>query len=65
MSKPSFKQWIYDKGYTLKDLAATIDVDRTTLYLWMKGKRKPFPSHMMRIKILSKGLFTHPEDLTD
>jgi len=65
MKKPSFKQWIYDKGYTLKDLADQIKVHRVSLYFWMKGSRTPSPRHMLRLRVLSKGLFAQPEDLID
>jgi len=65
MSKTTFRQWVYDKGYRLKDIADALKISRITLFCWMKGTRSPHAKNMMRLKILSKGLFSRPEDLLD
>lgn len=63
MSK--FKDWIYEKGFTVNEVVELLKVHRSNIFKWTKGIKRPGPKSMHKIKILTKGAFSRPEDLWD
>ena len=63
MSK--IKDWVYDQGLLLQEFCDMVGVHRTMIYLWRKGKKRPGPRTMMKIKEITKGAINSPKDLLD
>lgn len=55
------EDWIKKKGMTYKEFNELMNIERTTLYYWLKGKIKPSSTNMEKIKLLTKGKVTYDE----
>lgn len=55
------EDWIKKKGMSYKEFNELMNIERTTLYNWIKGIKTPSSSNMEKIKLFTKGKVTYDE----
>jgi transcriptional regulator with XRE-family HTH domain len=60
-----FRKWLYQNGMSIKDLCLIIGIDRSQIWRWTSGASQPDVHSMKRVRLITKGAFTKPEDLLD
>ena len=64
-SSSKFRRWLYDNGMLINDFAELLKVHRTLIWRWQIGRFRPGTKTMNKIRALTNGYLTKPEDLLD
>jgi len=55
------EDWIKKKNMNYKEFCEHFQIERTTLYYWLSGKKKPNANNMKKLKFITKGKVTYEE----
>lgn len=59
------RDWIFKNKLTVKDFAKLLGVDRSYVYMWLNGDKKPSEKMLARIKELTNDQVQTFEDLLE
>lgn len=65
MKQSKFVHWLKKRSLTINEFLELINSNRTTLWNWRHGIRRPHPKTMRKIRDVTDGEVFNPEDLID
>jgi hypothetical protein len=65
MKKSKFVHWLEKRSFTINEFIELVKRDRTTVWNWRKGLKRPHPKTMRKIRDITNGEVFDPEDLVD
>lgn len=55
----ALRHWAWDRGFSLKELAAKLNIGRMTLTRYIHGHTRPLADHRISIERLTEGKIPH------